>query len=73
MNNYLLLSYYTIFFIHLLDNKIIFKKDKITRVTKHIYPLSYNLTQLVLYIVYIYIYRKNIFFFSRIELLNYAY
>lgn len=73
MNNYLLLSYYTTFFIRLLDNKIIFKKDKITRVTKHIYPLSYNLTQLVLYIVYIYIYRKNIFFFSRIELLNYAY
>lgn len=62
MNNYLLLSYYTTFFIRLLDNKIIFKKDKITRVTKHIYPLSYNLTQLVLYIVYIYIYRKNIFF-----------
>lgn len=73
MNNYLLLSYYTTFFIRLLDNKIIFKKDKITRVTKHIYPLSYNLTQLVLYIVYIYIYRKNIFFFSRMELLNYAY
>lgn len=73
MNNYLLLSYYTTFFIRLLDNKIIFKKDKITRVTKHIYPLSYNLTQLVLYIVYIYIYRKNIFFFSRMEFLNYAY
>lgn len=71
MNNYLLLSYYTTFFIRLLDNKIIFKKDKITRVTKHIYPLSYNLTQLVLYIVYIYI--VKIFFFSRMELLNYAY
>lgn len=52
MNNYLLLSYYTTFFI--LGNKIIFKKDKITRVTKRIYPLSYNLTQVVLY-VYIYI------------------
>lgn len=65
MNNYLLLSYYTTFFIRLLDNKIIFKKDKITRVTKHIYPLSYNLTQLVLYIVYIYIYIVKIYFFSR--------
>lgn len=54
MNNYLLLSYYTTFFIRLLGNKIIFKKDKITRVTKRIYPLSYNLTQVVLY-VYIYI------------------
>lgn len=71
MNNYLLLSYYTTFFIRLLGNKIIFKKDKITRVTKRIYPLSYNLTQVVLYV---YIYRKNKLnkniFSSRIQIIR---
>lgn len=69
MNNYLLLSYYTTFFIRLLGNKIIFKKDKITRVTKRIYPLSYNLTQVVLY-VYIYIVKIYFPHESKLSVLN---